>query len=147
MDDKAITIITTIHPAKKGGKRAVTVAAAPEGEMPLMLTGVFAERHQLADRAFGELLKRKPLTPKVTAAAAKPAGGRAAVGKAKKTGNKKTPATRTGAVEGGAIAAAEESDQIGPAVETPAAPAGEALPEIEGDNDGQLELQLEGSDG
>jgi len=56
---KPITIITTIHPPKKG-RRPVTVAAAPEGELPLMLAGDFAARHALADQAYGALLKRKP---------------------------------------------------------------------------------------
>lgn len=136
MDDKPITIIVTIHPAKKG-KRPVTVAAAPEGELPLILSGFFPERHQLADQAFGALLKRKPMTPKIAAAAG-------ATKKAKgKRGAK--PAVHVSDED------ESEADQIGPtaevAPETPEASAAEALPEIEGDGDGQIEMQLEGSDG
>lgn len=132
MDDKPITIIVTIHPIKNG-KRPVTVAAAPEGELPLMLSGVFAERHQLADRAYGTLLKRKPLTPKITAP--KPVGAK----------------TRGKPVAADKAAAEPEPDQIGPTdaptAETPEAPAEESLPVIEGDDAGQMELELEGSNG
>ena len=64
-DIKPITIILTIHPPKKTSRR-VDVAAAPEGEMPLLLTGAFADRHKLADQAFAALLKRKPQTVKAS---------------------------------------------------------------------------------
>ena len=126
MDDKVITIITTIHPVKRGGKRAITVAAAPEGELPLMLTGVFADRHQLADRAFGELIKRKPVTPKLTP------------GKAAKEVAESEPAEAPAAPE---LAV----DEVGP-IETPAT---EPLPAIAGDDAGDLpaeETETEGSD-
>ncbi len=63
--DKPVVIVLTIHPPKKKS-RAVTVSAAPAGEMPLLLTGQFADRHALADQAYAQLLKRKPQTVKVT---------------------------------------------------------------------------------
>lgn len=105
MNDKAITIITTVHPAKKN-KRAVTVSAAPEGEMPLVLTGQFSERHTLADQAFAALLNRKPQTVKVAASSSK----------SKKAAPKK----------GDQLVASAEAET--------SAPPAEELPVIEGDD-------------
>ena len=65
-DPKPIVIIFTVKPPKSN-KRLITVSAAPEGEMPVMLTGQFSDRHALLDQIFAELLKRKPQTVKVPA--------------------------------------------------------------------------------
>ena len=56
---KPIVLTVTIYPPKKG-VRKVVVTGAPEGEMPLLLSGVFAERHALIDQAFSGVLKRDP---------------------------------------------------------------------------------------
>lgn len=56
---KPITLIVTIYPPKKG-QRHVMVSGAPEGEMPLIFTGIFQERHALLDQAFAGVLKREP---------------------------------------------------------------------------------------
>lgn len=58
-DPKPITLIVTIYPPKKG-IRPVMVSGAPEGEMPLLFTGIFQERHALLDQAFAGVLKREP---------------------------------------------------------------------------------------
>jgi len=58
-DPKPITLIVTIYPPKKGTRRVV-VSGAPEGEMPLLIDGLFPERHALLDRAFAGVLKREP---------------------------------------------------------------------------------------
>jgi len=58
-DPKPITLIVTIYPPKKG-QRHVMVSGAPEGEMPLLFTGIFQERHALLDQAFAGVLKREP---------------------------------------------------------------------------------------
>lgn len=84
MSDNPIVLTLTIYPPKKN-QRHVVVTGAPEGEMPLLLEGVFAERHALLDQAFTTVLKRAPQTitlkeskpktskPKATAAADEPA--------------------------------------------------------------------------
>ena len=54
-----IVLTVTVYPPKKN-KRRVVVSGAPEGEMPLLLTGLFQERHALLDQAYAECLKRKP---------------------------------------------------------------------------------------
>lgn len=58
-DPKPITLIVTIYPPKKN-VRHVMVSGAPEGEMPLLFTGIFQERHALLDQAFAGVLKREP---------------------------------------------------------------------------------------
>ncbi len=59
MSDNPIVLTLTIYPAKKN-QRKIAVTGAPEGEMPLLLEGVFAERHALLDQAFTAVLKRDP---------------------------------------------------------------------------------------
>lgn len=54
-----MTIIVTLLPPKKG-KRKLVISAAPEGEMPLLITGEFSERHALLDRAYATVMKRDP---------------------------------------------------------------------------------------
>lgn len=58
---KPITLIVTIYPPKKN-VRHVMVSGAPEGEMPLLFTGIFQDRHALLDQAFAGVLKREPQT-------------------------------------------------------------------------------------
>jgi hypothetical protein len=48
-----IVLTVTVYAPKKG-VRKVVVSGAPEGEMPLLLTGVFQERHALLDRAYAQ---------------------------------------------------------------------------------------------
>jgi hypothetical protein len=59
MSDTPIVLTLTIYPPKKQ-QRKIVVTGAPEGEMPLLLEGVFAERHTLLDQAFTAVLKREP---------------------------------------------------------------------------------------
>lgn len=133
--DDTITIITTIYPAKNG-KRAITVAGAPDGAAPRFALGTFAERHTLFDAAYAEVLKRAGKAEK-KAAKPKPNGQ---VGKSKKRKGKKSVAYEL----------KTEADQVGP--EAPATEEPADLPVIEGDDaadsDGQeqLELTLEDSD-
>jgi hypothetical protein len=56
----APTLLTvTVMPAKNG-KRKIIVSGAPAGEMPIVRTGLFADRHVLLDEVWGELQHRKP---------------------------------------------------------------------------------------
>lgn len=57
--DKPMTIIVTVLPPKRGG-RTMIVSAAREGEMPIVLDGLFADRHHLLDQAYAAVLKREP---------------------------------------------------------------------------------------
>lgn len=59
MSDSPIVLTLTIYPPKKNQRRVV-VTGAPEGEMPLLLAGLFAQRHALLDQAFTAVLKRAP---------------------------------------------------------------------------------------
>jgi len=54
-----VVLTVTVYPPKKN-KRMVVVSGAPEGEMPLVLTGLFQERHALLDQAYAQCMKRKP---------------------------------------------------------------------------------------
>lgn len=66
MSDSTTVITITIYPAKNG-KRRIVMTGAPEGEMPEVRTGVFAELHRLVDDVWATLLKRKPQVVKVKA--------------------------------------------------------------------------------
>jgi hypothetical protein len=158
MSDGDITIITTIHPAKKG-HRAVTVMAAPDGEMPVCRTGLFAERHQLVDQAYGELLRRKPQAVKAAGAVGSKAGK--AKTKSKQLPGHTSPSKVADVLErasgqpgfgqpGHLPARTAEADQIGPdstdkGTPSPAIDEPDDLPVIEGDD--QAQLELEGMDG
>jgi hypothetical protein len=52
-----VVLTVTVYPPKKN-KRMVVVSGAPEGEMPLFLTGLFQDRHTLLDQAYAQCLKR-----------------------------------------------------------------------------------------
>ena len=60
LNEQTIIITATVAPLK-GGKRAVIVSAAPEGELPVILSGNFDELKTLFDEAWLALLKRKPV--------------------------------------------------------------------------------------
>jgi len=138
-DVKPITIITTIHPPRKG-HRTITVAAAPEGELPLMLTGDFAARHALADQAYGALLKRKPQVVKSANSSKRKVNKSKTV--ERRGYAKRKPVPVATAQDDSSAAVTEKADQLVP----PGAP--EALPVIEGDSDeGQLEMNLEADNG
>lgn len=62
--DKSIVITITVLPFAKG-KRRLIVSGAPQGEMPVVHTGEFAQVHQLINSAWAELVRRKPQVPKV----------------------------------------------------------------------------------
>ena len=60
LNEQTIIITATVAPLK-GGKRAIIVSAAPEGELPVILSGNFAELKTLFDEAWLALLKREPV--------------------------------------------------------------------------------------
>ena len=62
--DKPIVITITVLPLAKG-KRKLIVSGAPQGEMPVVRTGEFAQVHQMVNAAWAELVKRKPQVPKL----------------------------------------------------------------------------------
>jgi len=135
---KPITIITTIHPPRKG-HRAITVAAAPEGELPVMLTGDFAARHALADQAYGALLKRKPQVVKSANSSKRKVNKSKTV---ERRGYAKRKPTPVAIAQDDSLAVTEKPDQLVPPVDPG------ALPVIEGDSDtAQLELKLETDNG
>jgi hypothetical protein len=61
------TVITITVKEPKGKGRPIIVSAAPEGEMPIILTGLFQDRHTLLDEIWVQLLTRKPQVVKVAA--------------------------------------------------------------------------------
>lgn len=127
---KPITIITTIQPPDAKGKRKVSVAAAPENEMPVIFTGTFAEWRDLETQAYVEVIKRKPQTVKAAATAAK-----------KRTGGKADKVEEP--EETGPIGPAEETTEAEAPVESVASePEAEELPIIEGDDVTEGEAQL-----
>lgn len=135
---KPITIITTIQPPDAKGKRKLTVAAAPEGEMPAVLTGLFADWHRLEAEAYVAVSTRKPQTVHGKN------GGAPKPGKAKTT--KKAAKKRTGPIgqkespepvePAGNEARPVEAPEPEPVAEPPAieTDSEEQLPLIEGDN-------------
>ena len=60
LNEQTIIITATVAPLKSG-KRAVIVSAAPEGELPVILSGNFDELKTLFDEAWLALLKREPV--------------------------------------------------------------------------------------
>ena len=60
LNEQTIIITATVAPLKSG-KRAVIVSAAPESELPVILSGNFDELKTLFDEAWLALLKRKPV--------------------------------------------------------------------------------------
>lgn len=138
-------IVFEIDEAEKGKPAHVLVSATREidgqAEMPLMFSGVFPDRHQLADRAYVEVIKRKPQTPKANGTAKpKPKAAAKTTKKRQAAARAAEPDTEPGngtAVALGLLPADKAADQIGP---------GSDLPVIEGDDE-QLEMEMEGSDG
>lgn len=147
---EAITISLDIYPGKGKQPATVNVGAAAGDGTPFLLTGTFAERHQLVDQAYGMALKQKAKAEaraeskvaKTKPSKSKPRSGKRSVG-APAFGE---PGHLTTAAE-----AEPEPDQIGPdethqGTQTSLVEPAEDLPVIEGD-DGQLELELEGGNG
>jgi len=65
MDDKRIVITLTVYPPHAtNGARPVIVTGAPEGELPSVFRGGFADLHRLIDQAWIEINTRKPLVVK-----------------------------------------------------------------------------------
>lgn len=62
---KKVVITLEIGEPKKG-MRALVISGAPAGEMPLIKSGTFAERHALLDQMWAELLRRPDQTPTIT---------------------------------------------------------------------------------
>jgi len=133
---KPITLIVTIYPPKKN-VRHVMVSGAPEGEMPLLLTGTFQERHTLLDQAFAGVLKREPQFV-LTTVTTKPDKSKSV----------------TGGVDDEESSAAEDGDQLvsdssepesddSNAKSVPVSPitSSEDLPAIEGDTADQDDAQ------
>lgn len=69
---KPITIAVLVAPPTKEG-RLIVVSAAPEGELPVIKTGVFAQLHPLINEVWGELQRREPLLPDPATMTEKPA--------------------------------------------------------------------------
>lgn len=53
------TIILDVDLSKPKA-RAITVSGARPGELPVIRTGAFAERHAMADAIYGQLVAKKP---------------------------------------------------------------------------------------
>lgn len=66
ISDKKITFTLIFQPMQKGKPRQITVAGAPDGEMPVIKSGTFADRHSLVDVIWKELTERAPQIPKHT---------------------------------------------------------------------------------
>lgn len=62
---KKVVITLEIGESKKG-MRPLVISGAPAGEMPLIKSGTFAERHALLDQMWAELLRRPDQTPTIT---------------------------------------------------------------------------------
>lgn len=122
MSDQPVTIQIVIHPPNKLNLRRVDVWAAPAGEMPVALSGHFADRHKLVDQAYGQVVRREPQALK----------GAAAKAQLPAEEPEETPEETPAEAPAETPAAA---DQIGPvatpAQETPA----ETLPAIAGDTE------------
>jgi len=58
--DKPILLTIGVYPPNKKNERRIIISGAPDGEMPVLLTGLFPERHALLDRAYAQILKRDP---------------------------------------------------------------------------------------
>jgi hypothetical protein len=106
-----VVLTVTVYPPKKG-VRKVVVSGAPEGEMPLMLMGLFQDRHTLLDQAYAQCMKRDPQLVTIEEPKAK-------AGKAK-------------SITAGADDETDEAETTDQLVESPAAPD-EDLPAIDGD--------------
>ncbi len=135
-EPKPIVLTMTIFPPRKG-VRKVVVTGAPDGEMPLLLAGVFAERHTLIDQAFSGVLKREPQL--VTLKEAKTA-------KSKSKGAAADDDDEQGDDDEATKAVAEASDQLVSAdheAEPIMAVMDSDLPKIEGDG---LPTEAFGSD-
>ena len=64
---KSLLITIEIAPPHKGA-RAIIVSGAPDGEIPTIRSGVFADLHGLVNATWAELQRREPQVPNVDAA-------------------------------------------------------------------------------
>lgn len=119
---KPITIITTIQPPDAKGRRKITVAAAPDKEMPAVFTGLFADWHKLEAEAYVAVSTRAAQTVK-----AKNGSKPAKVTKKKRAAKKPDQLVRTEDDTSGTAAA--NSDDVLDYTPKPV----EELPIIEGD--------------
>lgn len=62
-EEKPVVMTVIVYPLKQGKKR-VTVSGAPEGEMPIVHAGLFADVHNLINATWAELIRRKPQVPR-----------------------------------------------------------------------------------
>lgn len=118
MSNQPVTIQIVIHPPNKLNLRRVDVWAAPAGEMPVALSGHFADRHKLVDQAYGQVVRREPQALKGAAA--------------KDQVRAEADADAAPEAETAEAPSAPPADQIGPA-ETPALESADPLPAIAGD--------------
>jgi hypothetical protein len=65
MSDPKTEIVLTITVTEKNGKPHILVSGAPAHEMPIVRSGLFADRHRLLDEVWVEIKKRKPQIVKV----------------------------------------------------------------------------------
>jgi hypothetical protein len=155
-DPKPITLIVTIYPPKKNTRRVV-ISGAPEGEMPLMLDGLFPERHALLDRVFAMVLKRAPQL--VTLKADKPGKSKSVTAGAdaeEEPGNREPDeaADATQSAASDQLVSADTDAESVPVSSIIGTTSNEELPAIEGDIEasGQshvtvLDLEAEVNDG
>lgn len=62
-EPKPIVMTIAVYPPRKG-QRQIVVSGAPEGELPAVRSGVFADLHQMINQMWMELIKRKPQVPR-----------------------------------------------------------------------------------
>jgi hypothetical protein len=62
--DKKIMFTATVYPRMDDNLPTVIVTCAPEGELPSVFSGFFADLHRLMDQAWIEVNTRKPLVVK-----------------------------------------------------------------------------------
>jgi hypothetical protein len=67
MNENKNEIVLTITVTEKNGKPHILVSGAPAHEMPIVRSGLFADRHRLLDEVWVEIKKRKPQIVKVKA--------------------------------------------------------------------------------
>ena len=99
LNEQTIIITATVAPLKSG-KRAVLVSAAPDGELPVILAGNFADLKNLFDEAWLALLKREPVI----------VPDKARKGAAEKTAPNKDAAPETDEADDGANETPESGD-------------------------------------
>lgn len=129
--EKPLTIIVTVLPPKRGG-RTMIVSAARDGEMPIVLGGLFADRHHLLDQAYAAVLKREPQVVTIKEEKTSKAN------RAPKTAEQEADEAEEDGKEEKTVAdvdTARDGDQL-----VAAGSVTEELPAIEGDDEAQLSV-------